>query len=308
MSIATRTANKSSDGPPWMAYNPDGTEHCGGVPDRLLKHPEMRRRGIILTDALKPGVVFRAEQDDEPSFVVKVFDLNTEELHIYERLLAGIHSPCNHTVPSEIYRDGHPLLIMPCLNNLTTMQISEGRTPDRLLDIFYQLVEGVEYLHSLHIAHLDICPGNVVAALPYDARFHPGVISLRVYVIDFNTSKQLALGPGAQPAITLPPTQVPPPEGLKRFDPYSWDVYCLGQLFQSVIKTYSRGGKRAPWAAQCYARWLIGEERGCDMVCRCRPTARTARRVLSVIRLLAPLIALCERFYLTLWGRSAVST
>ena len=76
----------------------------------------------------------------------------------------------------------------------------------------------------------------MVAALPYVVLFHPEVRSLRVYVIDFNTSKQLTLGPGVQPAITLPPTQVPPPNGLRHFDPYSWDVYCLGRLFQDVMQ------------------------------------------------------------------------
>ena len=78
---------------------------------------------------------------DKPAFVVKVLDLDTEELPIYEQLLSDIRSPLNHTVPSEIYREGHPLLIMPHLNNLTSLLIKEGRTLDRLLDIFYQLLE-----------------------------------------------------------------------------------------------------------------------------------------------------------------------
>ena len=88
------------------------------------------------------GVVFRAALD-RPAFVVKVIDLDTEELPIYERLLrvSDIRLDYNHTVPSEIYRDGHPLLMMPYLNTLTSLLIKEGCTLDRLLDIFYQLVE-----------------------------------------------------------------------------------------------------------------------------------------------------------------------
>ena len=42
------------DGPPWIAYNPDGSIHMGGVPERLLHHPEMQRRGIKLVAALNP--------------------------------------------------------------------------------------------------------------------------------------------------------------------------------------------------------------------------------------------------------------
>ncbi|KAI0655854.1 hypothetical protein C8Q70DRAFT_1015952 [Cubamyces menziesii] len=299
----------SSDGPPWFAYYPDGDIRFGGVPDRLLDHPEIRRRGINLTDALKPGVVFRAALD-RPAFVVKVIDLDTEELPIYERLLrvSDIRLDYNHTVPSEIYRDGHPLLMMPYLNTLTSLLIKEGCTLDRLLDIFYQLVEGVEYLHDLRIAHLDICYDNVVTALPRDVPFHSEVVPRRVYLIDFNTSKRLTLGPGAQPAITLPPTQTPPPHGLKHFDPYSWDMYCLGRLLQDVMKNYSHDGKRPSWVAQHYANWLIGEERGCYGTCRCRPTARTARRLLSVIRFLAPVFEFGERLSHRLWSRPATST
>ena len=44
----------SSDGPPWFAYDSDGQIVYGGVPERLLHHPEIRRRGIKLTNALKP--------------------------------------------------------------------------------------------------------------------------------------------------------------------------------------------------------------------------------------------------------------
>ena len=78
---------------------------------------------------------------DDPAFVVKVLDLDTEELQIYERLLSASRSPRNHTVPIEIYRDGHPLLIMPYLSDLISIVLCEDRTPSRLFDVFYQLAE-----------------------------------------------------------------------------------------------------------------------------------------------------------------------
>ena len=74
-----------------------------------------------------------------------MLNTDTEEIPIYDKLLSRIHSPLNHTVPSEIYRDGHPLLIMPDLNDLTGFLLCEDRTPARLFDIFYQLAE----VHSL---------------------------------------------------------------------------------------------------------------------------------------------------------------
>ncbi|KAI0655848.1 hypothetical protein C8Q70DRAFT_1122396, partial [Cubamyces menziesii] len=227
----------SSDGPPWFAYDPDGEIRFGGVPDRLLHHPEIRRRNINLTDALKPGIVFRAGLDN-PAYVVKVLNTDTEEMQIYDRL-SGIHSSPKHIVPAEIYREGHPLLIMPYLHNLTICLVVEGHTPAYLFDIFYQLVESLEYLHDLHIAHLDVCHDNFVVAVSEDAEAHPAVAPRRTYLIDFDTSRQLTLGPGVHSAITLPPTQITPPSGLKHFDPYSWDVYCLGHVFEDLMETYS---------------------------------------------------------------------
>lgn len=39
-----------------------------------------------------------------------------------------------------------------------------------------------------------------------------------------------------------------------------------------------------PWIPRRYAEWLVGDERGCTSVCNCRPTARRARQVLTVLR------------------------
>lgn len=46
-----------------------------------------------------------------------------------------------------------------------------------------------------------------------------------------------------------------------------------------------RGAKTEPhWLALKYIRWLIGDEKGCSGVCHCRPTARTALRVVIILR------------------------
>ncbi|KAI0324124.1 hypothetical protein GY45DRAFT_1263479, partial [Cubamyces sp. BRFM 1775] len=222
-------------GPPWIAYNPDGSIHFGGVPGRALHHPEIQRRGIKLAGALKPGVVFRAGPDG-PQFIIKVLDLNTEELPIYERLLRESDKPHNHTIPCEIYREGHPLLIMPFLIPFDSLFIRDCLSLRRLLHIFQELAEGVEFLHKRRIAHLDICFNNIVGALAEHVSEHPSLICGRPYIIDFDTSRQLALGPGSHHAITLPPSQLPPPDGLKHFDPYSWDVYCLGQVYERALR------------------------------------------------------------------------
>lgn len=65
---------------------------------------------------------------------------------------------------------------------------------------------------------------------------HDTVVDHRLYIIDFNISRQFALGPGVQRAITLPGAQLEPPNGLEHFDPYSWDVYCAGRTLEFIAE------------------------------------------------------------------------
>ena len=61
------------------------------------------------------------------------------------------------------------------------------------------------------------------------------VVPNKWYIIDYQTSQQLKLGPGAQPAIPLPEnTQVRKPDGITSLDPYAWDVYCLGWIYLAL--------------------------------------------------------------------------
>ncbi|KAI0658941.1 hypothetical protein C8Q70DRAFT_916692 [Cubamyces menziesii] len=297
-------APETQDNPPWYARDSDGSILYSGVPDRLAGHPELARRGIVLDYALKPGVVFESLAKDEGpgdrGFVVKVLDLEDEELEIYERLLSRLDSPQNHTIPCEIVRNGHPMLIMPMLSRMDLVIRRWCKSFGDLADTFYQLVEGVTFLHKHHIVHMDLCFGNVGAALTSPASYHAALQLGRIYIYDFNTSRQFTHGPNSQPAITLPETQTPPPNDLTHFDPYSWDVYCLGVLLNESMDLYAERKPSPPWLLRWYARWLIGNERGCRAVCRCRPTAQTALRVMSVIRWAVYALERCSTVYQTI--------
>ncbi len=80
-----------------------------------------------------------------------------------------------------------------------------------------------------------MCPDNVVAAKHHHTTVNPSTVEDRLYIIDFDSSRQFTLGPGVQRAITLPETQIEPPDGLKDFDPYSWDVYCTGRTLERMV-------------------------------------------------------------------------
>ena len=82
-----------------------------------------------------------------------MLDLDTEELPIYERLLRELNKPRNHTIPCEIYREGHPLLIMPYLVQLDSLVIRDCTSLRRLLHILQELAEVYKraiHSHGLH--------------------------------------------------------------------------------------------------------------------------------------------------------------
>ncbi|KAI0824508.1 hypothetical protein BC628DRAFT_1322350 [Trametes gibbosa] len=278
--------NDSTTGPPWYTYGPDGHLDFDAIPVRLQTHPEIQKRGIVLLNGNKPGVVYSTSTQAKPPYVVKILDTATEERAIYERLLREPHS-ANHTIPGELTQNGYPLIIMPYLGSYYNAYYSDAEWSSlhRTLSLFLQLVEGVEYLHDRNIVHMDLCFGNTLASSHPDEVYHPELVRDRLYIIDFDSARQFADGPGVQRAIKLPPTQIRPPNGLTYFDPYSWDVHCLSTVLEAIMQSnYSRRTHAAPWIARWYVQWLRGVERGCHTVCRCRPTARRARLVLTVIR------------------------
>ncbi|PIL34799.1 hypothetical protein GSI_02586 [Ganoderma sinense ZZ0214-1] len=208
------------------------------VPDWLKTHPDLLARGINLHTAIKPyGNLYytvRPYGSTIALHIVKVLDPATEEGPICERLQSDLSSP-NHGLPSEIIPSEPRLLVMPLVGHIECIDY-RNRTAGFFLDLFHQIIEGVDYLHRLQIAHLDICIANVVYAFPEDAATDPRLVADKVYIIDFHTSRQLALGPGIQPPILLPSSQEKKPAGVTTLDPYSFDVYCAGRLMQALLE------------------------------------------------------------------------
>ncbi|PIL34771.1 hypothetical protein GSI_02558 [Ganoderma sinense ZZ0214-1] len=256
------------------------------VPDWLKDHQDLRARDIKLFQGMKlDGNIFctaRPYGSTIPQFVVKVLDPATEESSINERLQDN-PSPPNHGLPSEVISSEPRLLVMPYVDNLG-MLVFVDRPTSFIIDIFHQIVEvllpllrtdaraltsgrvqGVEYLHQLRIAHLDICFDNVACALPHQAASDARLVEGRVYLIDFHTSRQLSLGPGRQPPIVLPPSQEKKPPGVAMLDPYSFDVYCTGKLMQEILMYTSLEEPDLPWIPRRFAQWLVGNERGCTV-------------------------------------------
>ncbi|PIL34780.1 hypothetical protein GSI_02567 [Ganoderma sinense ZZ0214-1] len=207
------------------------------VPDWLRDHPDLRARGIVLHQAMEPykSIYYTARPYGStiPQYVVKVLDPTTEECSINERLQDDLSSP-NHGLPCEIIPSEPRLLVMPFVGGLNSINYM-NRPTSLFLDVYHQIIEGVEHLHRLQIAHLDICFSNIASASPYQASTDARLVAEKVYLIDFHTSQQLALGPGLQPPILLSPSQVDKPLDVTTLDPYSFDVYCAGKVLQRIL-------------------------------------------------------------------------
>ncbi|KAI0365217.1 hypothetical protein BV20DRAFT_954794 [Pilatotrama ljubarskyi] len=288
----------SSEGPPWYVRDHTSEIQILGVPERLQNHRELQRRGLVPVDPLKLGFVYATSHRQRPQYVIKILDLDTQELAVYERLLRLDPASPNHTLPCEISELGHPLLIMPHLTSVYSIHGGRIWTLYQLLGVFLQIVEGVEFLHRHHIAHMDLCIDNVLGANAANARDHKCVEFGKVYIIDFGSSMAFQRGPGEQGAVVLPPTQVHPPNGVKHFDPYSWDIYCVAHILKAVLEVCDWETK---WIAHRYVRWLVGNERECSGVCRCRPTAQKARQVLALIRALVYIADVSVRSARSAW-------
>ncbi|KAI0749750.1 hypothetical protein C8Q80DRAFT_644754 [Daedaleopsis nitida] len=277
--------------PSWMGENPtprrdSDIDPSFKAPAWLFEHPAIRAKGIsALPVTMKPQVVFGTHQKpDSPTWVIKIIPAGSPEIEIYEYLLKNDLSSPNHTLPAEIVPGEPPLLIMPgCGTTGTTRGV--GMASLRVvIDDFYQIVEGIDYLHRRHIAHMDFALDNTTIATQATVKHHRHLEVNKIYIIDFGFSRRLELGPRAQSPVDLGHLNLSIGYGVPRLDPYSWDVLCMGKALLFLLDMFYNSNGKHPWICTRYAQWLVGKEQGCPGVCRCRPTARRALQVLAVIR------------------------
>ncbi|KAI0643070.1 hypothetical protein C8Q79DRAFT_916459 [Trametes meyenii] len=281
-----------------MQLDHDTSEHVEWetsvpIPDLLKTYPELRRRRIWLTDVLKPDYVYHTSVARPPTYVVKILREDGLEGEIYEYLMK-IPDKRNHTPPCEVIRDSErpSILIMPHMTDMNRLSgYITNWSLSEFLAIFLQIIEGVEFMHEHRIVHMDICSGNTAAACSREVQEHPHLTEEKMYFIDFETAQRLSASPGIQGAVSLPETQVVPPDGMDRMDPYSWDMFCVGKLFEDMAERVYRWKGSPPWLVKRITEWLVGKERGCTGVCRCRPTPRRVRQVVSILQ---PLIRTWE--------------
>ncbi|EKM54107.1 uncharacterized protein PHACADRAFT_209928 [Phanerochaete carnosa HHB-10118-sp] len=214
-----------------------------------------------------------------PDMVVKSLDLNSTELAILKVLL-GHRSPNNRTIPTELLPcEQTCLALMPALNRTTGYGI--WFFFERIIQFTHDLIEGIEFMHSLGIAHCDVHPNNIVQAVPAE-QYTPSVEAGRIYLIDFGISRVMSAAPASlrDEAIEIQ-GHFTPPEGRDAAEPYSYDVYCVGSAIKAVCRDTANNLSRAnrvPPSMRVFAEALTVVEPSR------RPSIRHARMMFSLLR------------------------
>ena len=116
-----------------------------------------------------------ATQSDGDGVVVKLL-VHSQELEILE-YLHSIRSSFNHTVPllGSLKSNTSTFIVLPEATPLN-LAFAYRMFRNNVVDFSQQLIEGVAFLHSQGIAHLDIKPQNIV------------VVPNQLFIIDFDIS------------------------------------------------------------------------------------------------------------------------
>ena len=83
--------------------------------------------------------MYETSPQQNPHIVVKVLDPANEEAAIIERFQADLRSP-NHVIPGEVICSAPPLLVMPCLSGLYSVDLYDTSLT-LLVDVFLQILE-----------------------------------------------------------------------------------------------------------------------------------------------------------------------
>ena len=137
------------------------------IPDWLLNHPELRKRGIILYKPIQPARIFilsvsvkslPARQslcqftvyqtqwvEEGPIYLVKALKIGRPEAEFYQLFEQYSDSPADHTVPHELIRCEHPLVVMPCLSRLCDLLTLKTSSIIAAFNQIMEVCEGEAY-------------------------------------------------------------------------------------------------------------------------------------------------------------------
>lgn len=100
--------------------------------------------------------------------------------------------------------------------------------PNKINDIFIQVIEGFCYLEGLKILHRDIRPSNLLVT-------HDGIVK----IIDFGFGKSIKDGADFEKSITLNWICSSPNDFKLEIYDFKTEIYFIGRLFENIINNNS---------------------------------------------------------------------
>ncbi|KAG9039338.1 hypothetical protein FS837_000986, partial [Tulasnella sp. UAMH 9824] len=175
----------------------------------------------------------------------------------------------NHTATASHVLWGRRIHLTPLYHQFIDVDI----TPNDVLRIAKQLVEGVAFMHEHRIAHMDISSRNFLMASNFE---HP---ELRLLLMDVEFAVRFPQG--VEPIINIWNEAHKPPEGRYGVNAFAYDVYWSGNALEGILKGYNIKVmcKGAPWPPL----FLKLIERMMDPSPKRRPTAAEADAVMQSI-------------------------
>ncbi|KAI0093351.1 kinase-like domain-containing protein [Irpex rosettiformis] len=266
----------------------------------------------IWTDAeekatMDKGLTFRRIHDycgrvrgfydaDEQIWILKSVAHDSPEIPL-QNMLASHPSPLNHTLPAEVIPcSGTYLILTPFIMEAS---IVTWESLDEIFVVAEQYLEGLQFMHQLGIAHLDLHAENLM----YDREPHSTTGPLatrgrRAYIIDFGLSKQFPPISGLTNGTTVVPFQknvghYDPPEGIEAVNPYAYDIYCMGWVIESFCMSTTWDCDRPPPIRVTPAIWALCATLSSDDSEK-RPSAGHA---LALVRLLRVWVKMTRWLY-----------
>ncbi|KAF5366345.1 hypothetical protein D9757_011467 [Collybiopsis confluens] len=211
-------------------FNLDAIRISDGKPV-MLRRPDPPS----LSDEVKIGQVLSSRPSDPRNHCV----------HIYETI----------SLPEPDLQGRNSIVVMPCL---VRWNKPEFGTVGEVVDFCSQVFEGLEYIHSLNVAHNDAKHNNIMMDW-YPLYAHPPhpfrtsvrrdwsgpsnprnrtLYPVKYYFIDWDLSELYDRSTGTP--IRVPPgyggdQSVPEFQRNELCDPFAVDVYCLGNVFRTKL-------------------------------------------------------------------------
>jgi serine/threonine protein kinase len=172
---------------------------------------------------LKPSL--RRADSKHGLVMLKLLDKASDELRILQ-FLNGIKSGANHVIPllDFFHYEIGTVVALPIASPLDARDFTG---PSVTLDLMYQLLEAVAFIHANRVAHLDLKPRNLLVSHTGDRP--------RLVMIDFDVSVSVDSPDTQIEGFVGTPPWVAPEVGTEhgppqKFSPVRADLWACGQL------------------------------------------------------------------------------